>query len=147
MARKVKITTSLDAEMAQILRDRAALHHLSLSQAAAELLTSAIKNSVPNGDAQLFFAEVRQTLHRDVARMADRLAHLLVRTAFEVGAVRRVVFNLLVRSGLELEAAKRIHDAAWQAAMGSLRKPVAGLRELVTEADTAEKDGMSHGPD
>ncbi len=130
MVRKVKVATLVDPETAQTLRDRAALHNLSLSQAAAELLSGAVKSIATDGSTVLFFAELRQALRRDVARMADRLAHLLVRSALEAGAARREVFNLLVRSGLTQEAAKHIHDGAWQSAVVALRKPVGGVREL-----------------
>ncbi len=146
MVRKVKLATLLDPETAQTLRDRAALHHLSLSQAAAELLAGAVKSSATDGSVVLFFAELRQTLHRDVARMADRLAYLLVRSALEAGAVRREVFNLLVRSGLTSEAAKRIHESAWRAAVDALRKPVAGLRELAGAESAQGEVGGNERP-
>ncbi len=143
MSRKVKVATSVDAETAQTLRDQAALHHLSLSQVAAELLAGSVKDRSANGETVLFFAEIRQTIHRDIGRMADRLAYLLVRSGLEAGATRREVFNLLVRSGLDLAAAKRIHDAAWHAAVEALRKPVAGLRELASGADSLGTDEAS----
>ncbi len=143
MSRKVKVAASVDAETAQTLRDRAALHHLSLSQVAAELLAGSVKDRSANGETVLFFAEIRQTIHRDIGRMADRLAYLLVRSGLEAGATRREVFNLLVRSGLDLAAAKRIHDAAWHAAVEALRKPVAGLRELASGADSLGTDETS----
>ncbi len=135
MARRVRVATSVDAVTAQTLRDRAAMHHLSLSQAVSELLSGAVKEGAPNGDTLLFLAEVRSTFHRDVQRMADRLAYLLVRSALEAGATRREVFNLLVRSGVDVDSAQRIHDGAWQAAMASLRKPVAELRELAAQEE------------
>lgn len=142
MGRKVKLATSVDAETAQTLRDRAVLHHLSLSQAAAELLAGAVRDGAPPGDTLLFLAEVRQTLHRDVARMADRLAYLLVRTAVEAGATRREVFNVLVRLGVDPDAAKRIHESAWEAAVASLRKPVAGLRDLAVGSTPNPSEGI-----
>jgi hypothetical protein len=130
MDRKVKLATLVDAQTAQILRQRATLHQLSLSQTAAELLAGAVKSTATDGSTVLFFAELRQTLHRDVARMADRLAYLLVRGAVEAGATRREVFNLLLRSGLPLEAAKQIHDSAWHATVAALRKPLAEVHDL-----------------
>ncbi len=142
MVRKVRVATSVDSETAQALRDRAALHHLSVSQAVAALLAGAVKGTPTDGSAVLLFAELRQTLHRDVARMADRLAYLLVRGALEAGAARREVFNLLVRSGVTPDAAKRIHESAWHAAVAALRKPVADVRELAG-AEAAPEEGQT----
>jgi len=143
--RKVKLATLVDPETAQTLRDQAALHHLSLSQAAAELLAGAVKTDSTHGSAALYFAELRQTFHRDLARMANRLAYLLVRSAVEAGAARREVFNLLIRFGVPAEAAKQIHDAAWQSAMAALRKPVADLRDLADGASVSS-DGSADAP-
>ncbi len=146
MDRKIKVATLVDAETAQVLRDRAALHKLSLSQAAAELLAGAVKSVATEGSTVLFFAELKQTLHRDMARMADRLAHLLVRGALEAGATRREVFNLLLRSGLPPEAAKQIHDAAWQATVAALRKPVAEVHDLARPNGAPVEDPVDAPP-
>jgi hypothetical protein len=141
MTKRIKITTWLDAETADGVRDLAAVHRLTVSETAAELLRHAVRDRAASTGGNLLLAEVRQAVRNEVRAIGNRLAHLLARTALESIAGRRELFNLVSRQ-LDTKSAQVIREGSWKAAVDSLRRPLGELRDVLTsiDGDMASRD-------
>jgi len=142
---KVKITAWVDERTAGVLRALAAQDEISVSEATAQTLQSAVQDRAAEGvGAELLLPAVRGAVRREVARMGDRLAHLMVRSALEGATGRRLLFQLLAEE-IGPEEANLRNRSAWTASVESLKKPAEGLREILGEAseDRAETDGTA----
>jgi hypothetical protein len=143
---KVKITTWVDESTAGVLRGLAAQGGVSVSEFCAQKLRLAVEEDAAGGiGAEMLVPAVRTAVRREVERMSDRLAHLLVRSALESAAARRVVLQVLVGE-LGREEALAVNDAAWTGSVESLKRPARGLREILgegAEADGAEGSGRA----
>jgi hypothetical protein len=142
---KVKITAWVDERTAGVLRALAAQDEISVSEATAQTLQRAVEDRAAEGvGAELLLPAVRGAVRREVARMGDRLAHLMVRSALEGATGRRLLFQLLAEE-IGPEEANLRNRSAWTASVESLKKPAEGLREILGEAseDGAETDGTA----
>jgi len=142
---KVKITAWVDERTAGVLRALAAQNEISVSEATAQTLQRAVKDRAAEGvGAELLLPAVRGAVRREIARMGDRLAHLMVRSALEGATGRRLLFQLLAEE-IGPEEANLRNRSAWTASVESLKTPAEGLREILGEAseDRAETDGTT----
>ncbi len=130
MAKKTKVTTWVTRDALRSLRDLAAVHHLTVSQVAADILERGLKERAETAGLGLLGPAVQGVVKREVGRMSDRFAQLIARTALESATARRLVFQLLVRQ-LTTDEARRLNQAAWTGSVDSLRKPSEGLREIL----------------
>jgi len=130
---KLKTTLWLDAETDRALRDLAAAHHVTVSEAGAELLRRALKDRAASLGVDLLLTEVRRAVRGEVRALGNRLAHLLARTAVESIAGRRELYNLLARL-LDAQTARAIHEGSWKASVDSLRHPLEELRQALSPA-------------
>ena len=130
MAKKTKVTTWVTRDALRALRDLAAVHKITVSQVAADLLERGLNERAETAGLGLLGPAVEGVVRREVGRMSDRLAHLIARTALESATARRLVFQILVRQ-LSTEEARRLNQAAWTGSVDSLRKPAEGLREIL----------------
>ena len=127
------------------MRALAAQNEISVSEATAQTLQRAVQDRAAEGvGAELLLPAVRGAVRREVARMGDRLAHLMVRSALEGATGRRLLFQLLAEE-IGPEEANLRNRSAWTASVESLKKPAEGLREILGEAseDRAETDGTA----
>jgi len=147
---KVKITAWVDERTAGVLRALAAQHEISVSEATAQTLQRAVEDRAAEGvGTELLLPAVKGAVRREVARMGDRLAHLMARSALESATGRRLLFQLLAEE-IGAEEANRRNRSAWAASVESLKKPAEGLREILgeasgdgTEAADAERETAS----
>jgi hypothetical protein len=142
---KVKITAWVDERTAGVLRALAAQDEISVSEATAQTLQKAVEDRAAEGvGTELLLPAVRGAVRREVARMGDRLAHLMARSALEGATGRRLLFQLLAEE-IGPEEANLRNRSAWTASVESLKKPAEGLREILGEAaeDRAETDGTA----
>lgn len=131
---KVKITAWVDERTAGVLRALAAQHEISVSEATAQTLQRAVEDRAAEGvGTELLLPAVKGAVRREVARMGDRLAHLMARSALESATGRRLLFQLLAEEIGRDEANLR-NRSAWTASVESLKKPAEGLREVLGEA-------------
>jgi hypothetical protein len=131
---KVKITTWVDEGTAGVIRGLAAQQGISVSELCAQLLRRGVEGGAAGGvGAEVLLPAVRASVRREVGRMSDRLAQLLVRSALESAAARRVVYQLLVGE-LGPKDARHANEVAWTRSVESLKKPARGLREILAGA-------------
>ena len=128
---KRKLTIWVDEATDQRVRDLAAMHHLTLSETAGSYLEKAIQTKAETLGMDLLAPIVEAAVRREVGRMSDRLARLLARTALEAASTRRIVYNQLIRQGVDAETAKMINDQSWQSSVDALKRPLAAVDELV----------------
>lgn len=130
---KVKITAWVDERTAGVLRALAAQNEISVSEVTAQTLQRAVEDRAAEGvGTELLLPAVRGAVRREVARMGDRLAHLMTRSALESATGRRLLFQLLAEE-IGRDEANRRNRAAWTASVESLKKPAEGLREILGE--------------
>jgi hypothetical protein len=135
---KVKITAWVDERTAGVLRALAAQNEISVSEATAQTLQRAVEDRAAEGvGAELLLPAVKGAVRREVARMGDRLAHLMARSALESATGRRLLFQLLAEE-IGPEEANLRNRSAWTASVESLKKPAEGLREILGEAPRGE---------
>ena len=131
---KVKITAWVDERTAGVLRALAAQHEISVSEATAQTLQRAVEDRAAEGvGTELLLPAVKGAVRREVAKMGDRLAHLMARSALESATGRRLLFQLLAEEIGRDEANLR-NRSAWSSSVESLKKPAEGLREVLGEA-------------
>ena len=128
---KRKLTIWVDESTDQRVRDLAAMHNLTLSETAGSYLESAIQAKAETLGMDLLTPIIEAAVRREVGRMSERLARLLARTALEAASTRRIVYNQLIRQGVDAETAKAINDQSWQRSVESLSKPLAAIDELL----------------
>src|SRR5690349_11835177 len=95
VAKKTKVTTWVTYDAHRALRDVAAVHELTVSQVAAEILERGLRERAETAGLGMLGPAVESVVKREVGRMSDRLAHLLARTALESATARRLIFQLL----------------------------------------------------
>ena len=128
---KRKLTIWVDESTDQRVRDLAAMHNLTLSETAGSYLEQAIRAKAETLGMDLLTPIIEAAVRREVGRMSERLARLLARTALEAASTRRIVYNQLIRQGVDAETAKAINDQSWQRSVESLNKPLAAVDELI----------------
>ncbi len=112
---KVKITAWVDERTAGVLRALAAQHEISVSEATAQTLQRAVEDRAAEGiGTELLLPAVKGAVRREVARMGDRLAHLMARSALESATGRRLLFQLLAEE-IGRDEANRRNRSAWTA--------------------------------
>lgn len=141
---KVKITTWVDEGTASVLRGLAAQHGVSLSELCAQKLKGSVEEEGGAVGMDILLPAVRGAVRRELARMSDRLARLMARSALESAAGRRALYQLLV-SEFGADGAAGINRAAWERSVESLKKPAEGLREILGEGSVsvASEDGAA----
>jgi hypothetical protein len=139
---KVKITTWVDERTVSAIKGLAAQQGVSVSEMCAQMLRRGVEEDGGAAGMEVLLPAVRGAVRREVGRMSDRLAHLMVRSALEGATGRRLLFQLLAEE-MGQEEANRRNRAAWAASVQSLKKPAEGLREVLGEApaDAAAADG------
>jgi hypothetical protein len=142
MAKKTKVTTWITRDALRSLRDLAATHKLTVSRVAADVLERGLNERAETAGLGLLGPAVEGVVRREVSRMSDRLAHLIARTALESATARRLVFQLLVRQ-LTTDEARRLNQAAWTGSVDSLRKPVEGLREILSPREGSRQSNTA----
>lgn len=132
MAKK-KLTTWVDERTVGVLRARAAQHEISMSEVVAQTLQNAVRDEAAEGvGTELLLPAVRSAVRREVAKMSDRLSHLMARSALESAADRRALYQILVKEFGQEQAAE-INRLSWTQSVESLKKPAEGLREILGE--------------
>ena len=130
MANKTKVTTWITHDALRSLRDLAAVHQLTVSQVAADILERGLKERVETAGLGLLGPSIQGVVKREVGRMSDRLANLIARTALEAATARRLVFQLLVRQLTTDEARARPNCPP----LPLLRGPAVAQRRVPAEA-------------
>jgi hypothetical protein len=127
---KTKVTVWVSEATAQAIRELAEARGSTVSQVAARELEKIIEGDAAQVGVGPVVDRVERAVTREVARMTERLSALLVRTALESAADRRSLFQLMVKEFGE-EKARSIMQSSWTAAVASLKKPAAGVREIL----------------
>ena len=78
--------------------------------------------------AELVLGTLQDALRPPLVALPQEL-HL--RPALEAASTRRIVYNQLIRQGVDTETAKAINDQSWQRSVESLNKPLAAIDELI----------------
>lgn len=117
----------MDGEAAQRLKNLAALEYLTLSEYGGVLLERGVTGGSDELAVDLVGVCIEFAIRREVARLADRLASLMVQATLEAGAARRLLLSLLVGQAGE-EVAPTHFQQVWSEARDRLRTP---MRELM----------------
>lgn len=127
---KTKVTVWLEDSTLKVIDENAQANSLSRSAVVSEYLMRALKDQAEASGLELIVPALKEALRKEVGSMSDRLAHLLVRAALEAATTRSLVYNEVVhRAGTEV--AQATHKEAYSASVARLKKPSAGLLELL----------------
>lgn len=137
--RKRPVTAHLDPDLHAALHAMVVEEEVTLSEAINALLRRAVMHRDTGRWWDLFGPSVEARIRAEVGGMSNRLAHLLARTALESAAdremLRRKIAAELVTSGYSADEAQQMaqreKDRAWNYAVNDLKKPSAGVRELL----------------
>jgi hypothetical protein len=127
---KKQTTTWLDQAVYEQVRLDAGLRGITISECIALHMRNSVLDTSTKPGIEEVVRQLALTVQRRDAAFEQRLASLTSRAAIEAGASRRLLVQLLVRE-TSPDKAKILSEAAWNAAVESHRKPVAGLFELV----------------
>jgi hypothetical protein len=129
MAKK-KLTIWVESPTAEAIEQLATAQRLSVSQISAALLTKALQDHAESAGLDLLLPALQETIKKEVFRMSDRLANLMVRTALESSATRAtLMYDLNER--YEKPWMSDVKKTSWKQAVDELQRPVEGLRELL----------------
>ena len=131
---KVRIAVHLSPETFQALKAMAQAHRPPVGRMAAHKLEQAVQEQQDDVAVSLFLPAVEAAIRREVARAANRLAHLLARSALEVSTVRRLLYHELLQSGMDRGQARLLHDQLWYQSVQRLKQPLAEVEEILAAA-------------
>lgn len=120
--------------MADRIEAMAKVERLTVSQFGAQMLERSVTQWADSAGWDMVGVRVQDAVAREVGRMSDRLANLMVRAALESTATRAVVYNdrmRVARTDEEREDVKRANSQAWTYAIDRLKSPVAAVAELL----------------
>lgn len=140
---KVKVFLRLTPEAFRALEAMAHARGLSRGRLAAHLLEQAIEQQQDDAAVTLFLPAVEAAIRREVARAANRLAHLLARTALEVSTVRRLLYHELLHSGMDRAQARSLHDQLWYQSVQRLKQPLAEVEEILSALPPQEAQSLA----
>jgi hypothetical protein len=128
--RKQRVTAWVKPQIAETLAAMAGAQRLTVSEVAANLLEHSITQESEQIGSSLILPAVERQIQKTGRYIADRLANLLARSALDAASSRRLLFQLLAREFGE-EKARQMYESSWNGAISSLRKPSAGVKELL----------------
>ncbi len=131
---KRKLSIWVEDDLADRIQAMAKVERLTVSQFGAQMLERSVTQWADNMGWDMVGIRVQDTVAREVGRMSDRLANLMVRAALESTATRAVVYNdrmRVARTDQEREDVKRANSQAWTYAIDRLKSPVAAVAELL----------------
>lgn len=141
--RKVQLSIYLKPDVYSALRARAKAHGLSPGRTATLLVEQGVEEERDGLAVTLFLPAVEAAIRREVARAANRLAHLLARTALEVSTVRRLLYHELLHSGMDLAQARALHDQLWYQSLQRLKHPLAEVEEILAALPPQEQQSLA----
>lgn len=137
---KARVCISVSPELENLLKRQATEENISVSALASNYLELAIKTRQDLVATQLLGPKLQATIKQEVRSMANRLAHLLARTALTTEANRQLIFQLLVKE-FGSETAFRYRDKAWEGSVEGLKKPLKGLVDILKLTEPKSREG------
>ena len=114
----------------------AAAEGLSVSKTGAVFLEEAIRQHLHVQQAVLLQPIIEQAIRKQMRAISTRLAHLLVRVAFDSGQTRQLVTNILTRQpGVTPDALNQILDSSNKAAKRNVLRRTPQIATLVAEVE------------
>jgi hypothetical protein len=141
-SRKERVTAWVKPDVSATLAAMAGAQRTTVSELAAAILERGVKQEAEAVGLELILPAVERQVQRTGRYVADRLANLLARSALDAASSRRLLYQLLVQEVGE-ERAKKLYESSWNAGVASLKKPSAGVRELLGGADDHADRGES----
>lgn len=133
---KRKLTVWVEEDIAERVEMLAKAERLTVSQFGAALLERGVTQWADNMGWDIVGIRIEDAVRKEVGKMSDRLAQLIVRSALESSATRALIFNeymQMAKTEAEREEVKKISNQAWTFAVDRLRKPVQAVKELLEE--------------
>ena len=131
---KRKVTIWVDDKVAGKLEKLAEVEKLTLSQFGARLIERGVTEWADTMGWDVVGVRVEDAVKREVGRMSDRLAQLLVRSVLESTATRVLIYNERMQSAKndeQREGVKQANSQAWTYAVDRLKTPVQAVKELL----------------
>jgi hypothetical protein len=105
---------------------------LSLSQTIAALLEEALRQKLHIQHAVLLQPIIEQAIRKQMRAISTRLAHLMVRVAFDAGQTRSLVTNVLGRQpGVNPEILRTILAGSGKSAKANITRRTPQMTELI----------------
>lgn len=124
---------------------------LSVSAVGAAWLRDASRQKLHLQHAALLEPLVEQAIRRQMGAISTRLAHLLVRVAFDAGQTRALVTNILGRqAGMSPDALKSILEGSGKSAKANITRRTPQMKNLIAAVEQWMVDdkgttAMPHG--
>ncbi len=134
---KVKRTFSIDEDVHQALAQKARTNRRSTSAVVNEILKDYLSDEGGMVGLPLLLEPVKNTLEKEMSKLADRIAGLQVRIALDSGTTRRVALHCLMLLLGDKKEAMLFNEQYYTASVKGIKKRLNDLPELV-EAFTAE---------
>lgn len=134
---KRKLTIWVEEEIAERVEMLAATERMTVSQFGARLLERGVTDWADHMGWDVVGVRVQDAVKREVGRMSDRLAQLMVRGTLEATATRALIYNDRMqgaRSDEQREDVKRANSQAWTYAVDRLKSPVQAVKELLSDS-------------
>lgn len=132
---KRKLTVWVEEDIADRVEMLARTERLTVSQFGAALLERAVTQWADNTGWDVVGIRVEDAVRKEVGRMSDRLAQLIVRGTLEATATRALIFNDRMQQATSDEGredVKRANTQAWSYAVDRLKTPVQAVKELLS---------------
>ncbi len=139
---KVQITLYLPGELNISLKEIAKIRDKKLSNLAVELLWEGVRRETNLAGTTYLMPEINAMLDKKLSNMEKQFIRLLIRTATEAGATKRLVVAVLLSLRIDTEREVDAREKkAWKEARDSLKTPLESLEELILSVRSEEADG------
>ena len=131
---KRKLTLWVDDVVADKVEAIAKMEKLTVSQIGARLLERGVTDYADGMAWDVLGDRVETVLRKEIGRMSDRLGSLIVRSAIESSAIRRLIFAELVKKHGR-EQADSMRQFTYADALTALKKPIEGWSDPVSSEE------------